>query len=85
MIRGWKVAYDSEAVEFLLDRPSKERRRLIQFAESLKSNPTLAGDFVEEDDDARPLQMKLVDRFLVTYWADHAVKEVKIVRIETAD
>jgi hypothetical protein len=85
MIRGWKVTFDSEAVEFLLNRSSRERRRLIQFADSLKANPTLAGDFLEEDDVARSLQLKVVGRFLITYWADHAAKVVNIVRIETAN
>lgn len=85
MIRGWKATYDANAVEFLLRRSSKERQRLIQFADLLRTNPTLAGDFQEVDDVAHTLQVKLVGRFLITYWADHAVKVVNIVRMRTSD
>ncbi len=85
MSGGWKVAFDADAVECLLGCRANERRKLLQFAESLKAHPTLPGDFVEQDDSRRNLQVKLVSRFLVTYWADHAVKEVKVVAIEQAD
>jgi hypothetical protein len=45
----------------------------------------MEGDFVETDDTGRPLQVKLHGKHLITYWPDHAVKEIRIVAIESGD
>jgi hypothetical protein len=85
MSRAWKVVFNDEAVEFLLSCRAPARRTLLGFLDKLRNNPHLAGDFAETDDTGRPLQVKLHRQFLITFWADHAVKEVRIVEIEPAD
>jgi hypothetical protein len=32
-----------------------------------------------------PVQIKIIGDYALTFWADHAVKEVKVTRIERAD
>ena len=69
-----------------LDRPSKRDRELIlKFLEALADDPSRRGDYQERDDVGRPVQIKVVGKFALTYWADHAVKEVKVTKIEKAD
>ncbi len=69
-----------------LERPSRlERERLLSFLESLADNPWKQGDYEERDNVGHPIQIKIIGDYALTYWADHAVKEVKVVRIEKAD
>lgn len=74
-------------IEFLqLQRPApREREQILAFLESLADNPFKPGDYEERDDVDRPLRIKIVGNYALTYWADHAVKEVKVTKIEKAD
>jgi hypothetical protein len=55
------------------------------FLDRLSENPGLTGDYQETDDIGRTVQIKILGDFALTYWADHAVREVKVVKIEKAD
>ena len=69
-----------------LARPARrEREQLLTFLESLAEFPNTLGDYQEQDEVDRPVQIKIVGDYALTYWADHAVKEVKVTRIEKAD
>ena len=50
--------------------------------DGLKKNPYQPGDFIEHDDVGRPLDVKVFGSFLLTYWRDALVKELRIVEIE---
>lgn len=83
MRRGWRLVLDEGAVEFLLACRAKQRRQLIRFLDELRANPYLTGDFQEYDDTDRELQVKSHREFLITFWADHATREIRIAHIET--
>ena len=69
-----------------LERPSKRERDLIlSFLEGLGKEPTKRGDYEEKDEVGRPVQIKVIGKYALTYWADHAGKEVKVTRIENED
>jgi hypothetical protein len=36
------------------------------------------------DDVGRSLEVKIVGPYAITYWADHAVKEIKVINVEPA-
>lgn len=57
----------------------------MNFVRSLAGNPNMIGDFSEKDGAGRTVQIKIVGRYAVTFWADHAVSEVKITHIKPAD
>jgi hypothetical protein len=40
------------------------------------------GNFTEEDEDRRELQVVVLHRVAIAYWPDHAAREVRIARIE---
>ncbi|MBI4028208.1 MAG: hypothetical protein HY360_24700 [Verrucomicrobia bacterium] len=52
------------------------------FLRSLAANPYQKPDFKERDEIGRTVHLKVVGRFMVSYWLDHAVKELRIVHIE---
>ena len=75
------------SIEILrLSRPkARERDQIIAFLENLAENPGKRGDYEERDEVGRPVQIKIVGGYALTYWADHAVKEVKLIHLEEAD
>ena len=61
-----------------------ERSQILKFCDQLRDNPYLEGDYQDADLSGRPLQVKIVRDWAITYWLDHLVKEVRIVKIEPA-
>lgn len=69
-----------------LPKPSSRERQLItSFLDHLATNPFQVGDYEETDDTGRPVQIKIINTFALTYWADHAANELKVIKIEKAD
>ena len=64
------------------EQPRRERDRIPPFLESLAEYPNTLGGYQGHDDVGRPVQIKIVGDYALTYWADHPVKEVKVTRIE---
>jgi len=83
-LQPYKVLVTIEALQ-MKSPPRAERERILSFLESLANHPELSGDYAEHDDAGRSVQIKIVGDFALTYWADHAVKEVKVTKIEKAD
>lgn len=61
------------------------RDRIIAFLESLPTNPFQSGDYSETDSTGRDCQVRIIGKYAVYFWADHAVKEVKVIDIIDAD
>lgn len=80
---GYKFVLQSDAFRLVMNRRAAERDRLDDFFISLAADPYRKGDFQEVDADGRKVEVVSQGKFLVTYWADHAVKEVRITRIES--
>ena len=75
------------SIELLrLEKPSRRHRDLIlNFLEALTRDPYTKGDYEERDEVGRTVQIRVVGHYALTYWADHAVREVKVMKIELAD
>jgi len=73
----YSVYIESVVAESLTGLKSKERNQLLRFFNKLRSNPFLDGDYVERGDIGRLMQVIVVGRYAVVFWADHAVKEIK--------
>ena len=77
--------YINEAALVFAPNSGKQREHLIDFIRSLAQQPNTHGDFSEKDEVNRTVQVKIIDRYAVTFWADHAVMEIKITHIRPAD
>jgi len=75
------------SIELLrLEKPSRRDRDLIlNFLEALTRDPYAKGDYEERDEVGRTVQIRVVGHYALTSWADHAVREVKVMKIELAD
>ncbi len=63
-----------------LNRP--QRRRFEAFLDSLATSPSQQGDFQDADETGRTNEVKVVYDLLVTYWVDHAVREIRVLDLE---
>jgi len=80
----YRVVLHAELLDLLFRMRRAERRQLIQFFDALAARPHAEGDYEEFDSTGRPNQVKILERWAITYWPDHAVKEVRVVEIEPA-
>jgi len=81
----YEVYLRTEAFEFLRHRHSDERNRLLKLLHQLGRDPYRRGDFSERDLNGREIQVLIFQRYAITYWPDHAVKELKVIDVRYAD
>ncbi len=81
----YKVFLRLEAMESLKGVRGTQKARISRFIDSLASDPSQTGDYAEQDDTQRQIEIKVIGQFAITYWADHAVSEVKVTDIRRAD
>lgn len=79
---GYGYSLDREAVEVLLQCSVGERRRLLAVFEQLARHPFSTGDYQLSGADGRTYEVLDAGEFVVTYWSDHAVRNVGILAIE---
>lgn len=82
MPTDYKVSIGEEVLaELVASRPAVQRR-LIARLETLKKTPLREGDYFERDGDGLLNHVLLIDDLIVTYHPDHAVREIRVSRIE---
>ena len=81
---GYSFLVAGEALQFLLALRASERRLLDCAFQFLVDHPHFSSGYQERDGDGRLTEILLRGRFAITFWTDHAVKEVRIVRVEEA-
>ncbi len=64
---------------------SQARTGIMRFLESLASDPFQKGDYQDRTPEGRDVQVKVIGCHALIFWADHPVREVKIVDIIKAD
>ncbi|MGH7976289.1 MAG: hypothetical protein ACREDS_13215 [Limisphaerales bacterium] len=77
--------YINEAALASAPKSGWQREKVMDFIRSLADNPNMPGDFSEKDGAARNIQVKVIGRYALTFWADHAVSEIKVTHIKLAD
>lgn len=63
----------------------RERKALLDFFDRLARQPATTSEWTVVDQAGRTHYQTAVGCFLVTYWPDHAVREVRIVRLDRVD
>ena len=78
----WQFVLNEASVHFLLALRARNRQRLLAALDALAASPLQKGDFEANDDTGRSVQIKVAGPFLVSFWADAFVKELRIINIE---
>ena len=81
---SYSVYLQSTVVESLTKLKAKDCNQLTRLFLRLRTDPFIEGDYVERDEIGRLLQVLVIGRHAVVFWADHAVKEVKIIDLKPA-
>ena len=80
----------SESYDIFLKRPVHEnlkklkgskKRAIEKFIDYLSDNPFEEGDFSEFDDSGRQVYCKVIKDHAITYYPDHAAKELKVIEL----
>lgn len=80
--RTYEPVLSSKAAAFLVALSKTRQRKLIGLLYQLADNPSQIGDYTEPDQTGREVQFIIVRDLLIAFWADHAVREMRIVDIE---
>ena len=78
----WKLVLDEAAFQSFVSSRAAERRRLLSAFEELRSDPQRHPDYHANDATGRSLSVWATRPFLITYWLDAFVTEIRIVDIE---
>lgn len=84
-ISPYGYAFGDEAVHAFTALPAKLRLKLLRICEHLARHPLQSGDYQETGTTGRIYELKLHDELLITWWVDHATREVRIIRLERVD
>lgn len=76
---GYTYAADRLVVEKLLLLSRRDRNRLLQAFEHLADNPFHKPELELERAGLSPVQVNHFGQWLVNWWPDHAVREVRII------
>jgi mRNA-degrading endonuclease RelE of RelBE toxin-antitoxin system len=72
--------------EILVSAPKSgaQRRLVMDCIRRLGDDPFRNADYTETDEAGRELAVKIAGHFAITYYVDHAVKEVKVIDVRPA-
>lgn len=85
MSESYRVFVEEESIAILLTISKRKRQLLLGFLQTLARDPFTEADFPETDNTGRKCFCKIIDEWAISYYADHAVKEVKVFEITLAD
>ena len=81
----YKIFLRLEAAEAIRVVRGVQQTQISAFIDSLGNDPSQVGDCTERDESDRQIEIKVIGQYAITFWADHAVKEIKIADIRRAD
>jgi hypothetical protein len=80
----YRVFIAAEVITTLRAQRRREQQAITRLFDELAQDPYRPGDYTERDEIGRPVQVIIAGSSAVCFWADHAVKEVKIVDLKSA-
>jgi hypothetical protein len=80
--QSWQFTLNETSLHFLLAIKARDRQKIIHALETLAVEPLQKGDFEGKDDIGRSIQIKAAGSFLISFWPDIFVCELRIINIE---
>lgn len=77
----YEPVLSSKAWELLCSLSRRRQQRLIRLIQQVAACPAQVGDYQTRDSTGRKLENLRLDGFLITYWADGAVKELRVLDV----
>lgn len=82
MVR-YRTVFTRQALDFICRASDAEMHELDAWFNRIERQPGLPGDYTEVGDAGRELQVTCLPHLAVTHWTDHAVREIRIMKIES--
>lgn len=80
------AVFDEDALRAILAvRGVRRREKLLDVIAALANDPFQAGDFTAVDKAGRPVQLRVVGRFVLSFWPDHGAKELRIMDLQPVE
>jgi hypothetical protein len=77
----YEPVLSSKAWELLCALSRKRQQRLTRLIQQIAACPSQVGDYQSQDSTGRKLENLRLEGFLITYWADGAVNELRVLDI----
>lgn len=81
-MRPYRTVFNRQAMEFVADADDEVFAEIEQWVSRVERAPFTPGDYTEQDEDHREMQVLVLHRVAIAYWTDHAMREVRVARIE---
>jgi len=82
MRSAYTFAVDDSVLQAFAQSKPRDRLDLLKIFQHLADHPSLPGDHVRKTATFRETQVKRFGKWLVTWWPDHAVSELRIIDLE---
>lgn len=79
---GYSAELSAEVGRFISSLPKRQRNSVFDLLDKIAASPHGISDYQCYDGKGRLLETVSVDRYLITFWLDHAVKELRVVEVE---
>ncbi|MCX6892041.1 MAG: hypothetical protein WCL11_01825 [Verrucomicrobiota bacterium] len=79
---SWKIVMDESAFQFFVSSRAAERRKLLSAFDELRADPQRQADYHTKDPTGRVLSVWGNRPFLIVYWLDAFVSEIRILDIQ---
>jgi len=81
-VSGYDYVLTAVAAHAVLAGSKRRRIEILAELERLAREPFAEPDLEETGPSGRKFAIRVCERIILTYWVDHAVKEVRVIRIE---
>ncbi len=79
---GYEPVLSGRASSSLFGLPRPKQKQVLRLLFQLAEHPSQLGDYATREDDGREIQHLLVGDWHFSFWADHAVRELRITEID---
>ncbi len=79
---GYEPVLSGKASSSLVSLPRRKQKRVLRLLFQLAEHPGQLGDYSTRDEDGREIQHLMVGDWHFSFWADHAVRELRVTEID---
>jgi hypothetical protein len=79
---GYEPVLSSKASSSLVGLSRSKQKQVLRLLFQLAEHPGQLGDYATREDDGREIQHLMVGDWHFSFWADHAVRELRVTEID---
>jgi hypothetical protein len=81
-VSPYEPVLSSKALATFLNLPKRRQRELTDILFQLASFPSQPGDYSLSDEAGREINYILIGNYVIGFWPDHAVSELRITEVD---